>query len=98
MAKALRYEIEYSEQAESDISSLRKYDQQKIINAIERHLQLDPTKTSKSRIKRMAQPFWCQYRLRVDDFRVYYDVDSSRHVVQIVCVHDKGSDSTRVKP
>jgi mRNA-degrading endonuclease RelE of RelBE toxin-antitoxin system len=96
MVKAQAYKIEYSEQAESDIASLKKYDQQKIINAVERHLQSDPTKTSKSRIKRMAQPFWCQYRLRVDDFRVYYDVDF--HAVQIVCVHDKGSDSTRVKP
>ena len=44
------------------------------IDAIKSHLGTDPTKISKSRIKRLQALSKPQYRLRVDDLRVYYDV------------------------
>ena len=44
-------------------------------NVIEQHLRHEPTKASKSRIKRLRGFFRPQYRLRAsDDVRVYYDV------------------------
>lgn len=53
--------------------------------ALETHLRHEPTKTSRSRIKRlrgMARP---QYRLRVEKVRVFYDVSgSSVEVLAIV--------------
>ena len=30
------------------------------------------------RIKRMIKPFWSDYRLRVEEFRIYYDVEKNR--------------------
>ena len=42
--------------------------------AIETHLRHEPTKVSRSRIKRLRQMRQPQYRLRVDDVRVFYDV------------------------
>ena len=42
----------------------------------------------------MTQPFWSQYRLRVNDFRVYYDVDEAQRVVQILRVLLKGRGQT----
>jgi mRNA-degrading endonuclease RelE of RelBE toxin-antitoxin system len=42
----------------------------------------------------MAQPFWSQYRLRVDEFRVYYDVDDDHRVVNVLRVLMKTTDQT----
>ena len=53
-------------------------------DALDVHLRHEPTKVSKSRIKRlrgMARP---QYRLRVDELRVYYDVSSDG--VQVLAI------------
>lgn len=46
----------------------------------------------------MDQPFWSQYRLRVDDFRVYYDVDEQLHVVNVLRVIEKGTSETQEQP
>lgn len=56
-------------------------------NALERHLRYEPTRVSKSRIKRlrgMSQP---QYRLRVGEVRVFYDV--TPEIVQVVAIVTK---------
>ncbi len=45
-----------------------------VLDALERHLRYEPTKVSKSRIKRLRGLRQPQYRLRVDDIRVFYDV------------------------
>ena len=42
--------------------------------AIELHLRYEPTKVSKSRIKRLRGLDQPQYRLRVGEIRVFYDV------------------------
>ena len=42
----------------------------------------------------MTQPFWSEYRLRVSDFRVYYDVDETRHVVHVLRILFKGAGTT----
>lgn len=55
--------------------------------ALEVHLTHEPAKVSRSRIKRLrglAQP---QYRLRVGDIRVFYDVTESQ--VQILAIVTK---------
>ena len=54
---------------------------------LERHLRYEPTRVSKSRIKRlhgMSQP---QYRLRVGEVRVFYDV--TPEVVQVLAIVTK---------
>ena len=42
--------------------------------AINTHLRTTPAKTSKSRIKRLRDIDQPQYRLRVDEYRVFYDI------------------------
>ena len=56
-------------------------------DALERHLRFEPTKTSKSRIKRLRGLRQPQYRLRVNDIRVFYDVTETS--VQILAIIDK---------
>jgi mRNA-degrading endonuclease RelE of RelBE toxin-antitoxin system len=43
-------------------------------DALERHLQHQPTRVSKSRIKRLRGLSQPQYRLRVGEVRVFYDL------------------------
>jgi mRNA-degrading endonuclease RelE of RelBE toxin-antitoxin system len=93
-----RYEIRYADQAASDVDSLRAFDQRTIIDAIEQHLAHQPGQISRSRIKAMTQPFWSQFRLRVGDFRAYYDVDEDRHLVIVLRVFKKTTQSTPEEP
>jgi len=52
---------------------------------METHLRYEPTKTSRSRIKRLRGMRRPQYRLLVDDNRVFYDVsDLAVEVLAIV--------------
>jgi mRNA interferase RelE/StbE len=44
---------------------------------LETHLRHEPEKTSRSRIKRLRGLLRPQYRLRVGDIRVFYDVSST---------------------
>lgn len=88
------YAIQYAPQAVADLRGLLAHDRAKVIGAIELHLTYEPTRVSKSRIKRMTQPFWSQYRLRVDDFRVYYDVDGPERRVNVLRVLRKGGGPT----
>ncbi len=92
------YEIHYAEEAGADIRGLRAFDQSKVMDGIEEYLTVQPSQESKSRIKAMSQPFWSQFRLRVDDFRVYYDVDEEEYAVYILRVVKKGSELTPQLP
>lgn len=92
------FAVTYSIEAADDIRSLKAFDRAKIIRAIEQFLTTAPTQTSRSRIKRMRQPFWCQYRLRVDDHRAYYNVDEPAQRVLVLRVLTKGTDPTPGEP
>lgn len=55
--------------------------------ALERYLRHAPTKTSKSKIKKLKGISRPQYRLRVDDIRIFYDVDAN--FVEILAIISK---------
>lgn len=55
--------------------------------ALEVHLTHEPTKVSKSRIKKLRGLSQPQYRLRVGDIRVFYDVTETQ--VQILAIVSK---------
>jgi mRNA-degrading endonuclease RelE of RelBE toxin-antitoxin system len=88
------YEIQYADEAVSDLRRLRAFDQRRILDGIELHLTNQPRFLSRSRIKAMGQPFWSQFRLRMDDYRIYYDVDEDSHVVSVLRVLMKDTGQT----
>lgn len=92
------YDIQYAEQAVEDLRAMRAFDQRAVLEGIEIHLLHQPRFISKSRIKLMNQPFWSQYRLRVGDFRVYYDVDDDARVVSVLRILMKAADQTPEAP
>ena len=56
-------------------------------NAIRKHLTHEPAKVSKSRITRLRGLSQPQYRLRIDDIRVFYDVTETQ--VQVLAIVTK---------
>jgi mRNA-degrading endonuclease RelE of RelBE toxin-antitoxin system len=75
----MQYTVIFAPEARDDYRSLSAFDRAKVRDAIDKHLVQVPTRTSKSRIKRLRDLECPQYRLRVDDIRVFYDV-KGRHV------------------
>jgi mRNA-degrading endonuclease RelE of RelBE toxin-antitoxin system len=63
-----------SPEAAADMKRLNAHVRAEVRDAIEKHLRYEPTKTSRSRIKRLKGVSYPQYRLRVGDIRVFYDV------------------------
>ena len=85
----MRYEIELAPEALDDLKRFRARDRVKVKDVMETHLRHEPTKTSKSRIKRLRGASKPQYRLRVDDLRVFYDVTKRKvEVLAIVAKAD----------
>ena len=77
----MKYEIVLSPQARAQFHGLSGYDRAKVRDAIDTHLLHRPTAESKSRIKRLRDLRKPQYRLRVDDLRVFYDVEEETVIV-----------------
>ncbi|MBZ5641042.1 MAG: type II toxin-antitoxin system RelE/ParE family toxin [Acidobacteriia bacterium] len=83
----MRYEIELAPEAARDLKRLRSHVRVAVKEALEMHLRHEPTKTSKSRIKRLRGVSKPQFRLRVDEVRVFYDV--SGRTVEILAIVSK---------
>jgi mRNA-degrading endonuclease RelE of RelBE toxin-antitoxin system len=70
----MRYEIVLAPEAIEDLNALKAASRTAVKNALETHLRNEPAKVSKSRIKRLRGVTRPQYRLRVEEIRVFYDV------------------------
>jgi len=81
----MRFAIVLAPEAAQALRALPARQRAEVRDALETHLRHEPTKVSKTRIKRlrgMAKP---QYRLRVGETRVFYDVrDEAVEVLAIV--------------
>ena len=73
----MRYAIVLAPEAQEDYRALDAHIRSEVRDALETHLRHEPTKTSRSRIKRLRGLARPQYRLRVGDVRVFYDVSQS---------------------
>jgi mRNA interferase RelE/StbE len=81
----MSYKIILAPEAVEDLKALRAFDRTTVRKAIKEHLSFEPTKTSKSRIKRLRRIRHPQYRLRVDEIRVFYDVaDEEVEILAII--------------
>ena len=83
----MRREIVFAPQAAEDERRLRANERATVRDKIKQHLRHDATKTSRSRIKRLRKLCQPQYRLRVDDIRVFYDV--TEKAVEILAIVPK---------
>ena len=83
----MRYGIILAAEAIDDLKRLSARARARLEDALEIHLRYQPMKISRSRIKRLRGLSRPQYRLRVDDMRVFYDVQNRR--VEILAIVTK---------
>jgi len=72
----MRYELVLSPQAVRDIRTLPANLRADLRDKLEAHLRHAPAKVSRSRITRLRGLGCPQFRLRVGDLRVFYDVEA----------------------
>ncbi|MEK6610497.1 MAG: type II toxin-antitoxin system RelE/ParE family toxin [Gemmatimonadota bacterium] len=91
----MAYEVILAPTAVAQYRALKANLRAVVRDAMDRHLSHQPTRVSKSRIKRLrglAQP---QFRLRVGDIRVFYDVGEKR--VEVLAIVTKAQAETWLK-
>jgi mRNA-degrading endonuclease RelE of RelBE toxin-antitoxin system len=85
------YEILVTSDAKSDLSKLRVYDRRRILDGIEEQLTHQPSNKTRNRkpleldpdlipLLGGMPPIW---ELRIDEFRVFYDVSESEQMVVV---------------
>ena len=81
----MAFDIVVAPEAAQVLRQLPGHERALVKDTIDRHLKHEPTKISKSRIKRLRGLSQPQYRLRVGDIRVFYDVtETAVEVLAIV--------------
>ena len=85
----MRWEIVLAPQAIEDLRRLSARHRANVRDALETHLRHEPRKVSRSRIKRLRGLSKPQYRLRVEEIRVFYDVRESR--VEVLAIVPKSA-------
>ena len=88
----MRFDIILAPEAIEDLRKLRSNLRTATREALGTHLRHEPTKTSRSRIKRLRGLSRPQYRLRVEEVRVFYDVSGS--IVEILAIVAKSEAET----
>jgi mRNA interferase RelE/StbE len=78
------FEIALAPEAVEDFRKLKAKIRAEVRAALETHLRHEPKKVSRSRIKRLRGLRRPQYRLRVGDVRVFYDVSGA--TVEILAI------------
>jgi mRNA interferase RelE/StbE len=79
------FAIVLAREAVEDFKRLKANVRADVRSALEAHLRHEPTKLSRSRIKRLRSLRKPQYRLRVGEVRIFYDVtETTVEVLAIV--------------
>jgi len=85
------FAIVLAPEAVEDLKKLKATIRADVRAALETHLRHEPKKVSRSRIKRLRGLRRPQYRLRVGDVRVFYDVSGATvEILAIVAKSEAG--------
>ena len=80
----MKYVVVIARSAQEQFRKLDAPRRSSLKQAMQAHLETTPTRESKSRIKRLRGLRQPQYRLRVDDIRVFYDVNEAEKRVEVL--------------
>ena len=83
----MAFEIVLAPSAAQSLKHFPAHVRASVKDAIEVHLRHEPVKVSKSRIKRLRGLSQPQFRLRIGDIRVFYDVTET--TVEILAIVTK---------
>jgi len=79
------YEIEFSDDALQDLKSLKKNEQNEVLDDIDANLRHEPAIETRNR-KRLRPNQTAEWELRIGQFRVFYDVYEAVKIVSIEAV------------
>lgn len=79
------FEIEFTPEAIEDLRALRKHERNRIIEGIERQLPHEPDLETRNR-KKLRPNQVSEWELRIDRFRVFYDIDEQSRIVKVEAV------------
>jgi len=88
----MKPEILFAPEAIQDFKRLSARNRSIVWDAVEKHLRYEPEKVSKSRIKRLRGINRPQYRLRVGEIRVFYDVREQKVEILAIIPKSQASD------
>ena len=91
----MRHEIILAPEAKEDLKKLEARVRKAVKEGIEKHLRHEPARLSKSRIKRLRGLRRPQYRLRIGEVRIFYDV--AEGAVQVLAVIPKSQAAAWLK-
>ena len=95
----MAYAIRFSDEADEHLDALTARQRARIVDAIEEQLPYEPTKTTRNRkpMRPDKTPFIAPWELRVDDLRVYYDVEEKpRPLVKVMSIGVKVRNRVRI--
>jgi len=78
------YAVVLAPESIDDLRKLPAHIRATLRHVLDTHLRYEPQKTSRSRIKRLRGLRRPQYRLRIDEVRVFYDISGT--TVEILAI------------
>jgi mRNA-degrading endonuclease RelE of RelBE toxin-antitoxin system len=80
------YEIRFSAEADVQVAELTARRRARLLDAVDRQLLHEPTKETRNRkpMRSDKTPFIAPWELRVDEMRVYYDVEEEPKAVVVI--------------
>lgn len=85
------FEINFTPEAIEDLRSFKKAERKKILDLLESRLRFEPTIETRNR-ERLRPNQIAEWELRVDSFRVFFDVDLKSRLIQVKAVgYKRGS-------
>ena len=91
----MRYEIILAPETLADLRALKANLRAEVQDGIERHLRHEPTAISRARIKHLEGEGSPEFRLRVGDNRVFYDVVEGQVWIVAIVTKDGAEDWLR---
>ena len=88
----MRFEIRITDLAKEDFLALDARSRANVRHALETHLRHEPRKQSRSRIKKLRGLRKPEFRLRVDEIRVFYDVADAFVTVHAIVRKSKANE------
>ena len=79
------FQIDFTSNALEDLQLFKVYEQRQIVEAIETQLLYQPTQPTRNR-KQLRPNALAEWELRIDNIRVFYDVDTELSLVKIEAI------------
>ena len=84
----MAFEIRFTLEALEDLRSFRKRERSQIVDEIESQLTHQPSEETRNR-KRLRPNQLAEWELRIDKYRVFYDVELNENQIRIAAVGRK---------